>query len=123
MLKCKKKIANYRPFFLKYVLTQELRVVKGLVTMAQGPINLSLFGLKVARGTPNRVFAFFFFFLLKKCLETNFTVKVNDKNSNGDYRPFNGHLQIEGSCAYIYLPNAHAFCAYCGVISGVLTTC
>ena len=78
MLKCKKKIPNYRPFFLKYVLTQELRVVKGLVTMAQGPINLSFFGLKVVRGTPNRVFAFFFF-SLKKCLETNFTVKVNDE--------------------------------------------
>ena len=29
--------------------------------MAQGPINLSLFGSKVARGTPNRVFAIFFF--------------------------------------------------------------
>ena len=43
-----------------YVLTEELRVVKGLVTMAQGPINLSLFGSKLARGTPNRVFAFFF---------------------------------------------------------------
>ena len=81
MLKCKKKIPNYRPFFLKYVLTQKLRVVKGLETMAQGPINLSLFGLKVARGTPNRVFPFFFFFFfsLKKCSETNFTVKVNDE--------------------------------------------
>ena len=77
MLKCKNKIPNYKPFFLKYVLTQELRVVKGLVTMAQGPINFSLFGLKVAQGTPNRVFAFFF--IIKKCLETNFTVKVNDK--------------------------------------------
>ena len=28
--------------------------------MAQGPINLSLFGSKVARGTPNRVLQFFF---------------------------------------------------------------
>ena len=31
--------------------------------MAQGPINLSLFGSKVARGTPNRVFAIFFFLI------------------------------------------------------------
>ena len=31
--------------------------------MAQGPINLSLFGSKVARGTPKRIFAIFFFFL------------------------------------------------------------
>ena len=29
--------------------------------MAQGPINLSLFGSKVARGTPNRVFAKLYF--------------------------------------------------------------
>ena len=29
--------------------------------MAQGPINLSLFGSKVARGTPNPIFAIFFF--------------------------------------------------------------
>ena len=49
--------------------------------MAQGPINLSLFGSKVARGTPDRVFAFFLiiFFPLKKCLETNFTVKFHGR--------------------------------------------
>ena len=78
MLKCKKKFPNYRPSFLTYVLTQELRVVKGLVTMAQGPINLSLFGLKVARA-PEKEFLLFFFLSLKNCLETHFTVKVNGK--------------------------------------------
>ena len=50
--------------------------------MVQGPINLSLFGSKVARG-PQTVFlffwCFFFFFRIKKCLETDFTVKVNVK--------------------------------------------
>ena len=64
MLKCKKKIPNYRPSVLTCVLTQQLRVVKGLVTMAQGPINLSLFGLKVAGAPQTEFFAFFFFFSL-----------------------------------------------------------
>ena len=48
--------------------------------MVQGPIHLSLFGSKVARG-PQTVFLFFwcFLFRIKKCLETDFTVKVNVK--------------------------------------------
>ena len=70
--------------------------------MAQGPINVSLFGLKVARGTPNRVCAFFTFFFHSKNVEKRILLyKLTVRNSNGDYRPFNGHLQMEGSCAYI----------------------
>ena len=51
---------------------------KKKVTMAQGSINLSLFGLKVARGTPNRVFAFFLiiFFSTQKMFRSEFYCKI-----------------------------------------------
>ena len=41
--------------------------------MAEGPINLSLFGSKVARETPNTDFAFFFVFVLIFFPNCNFT--------------------------------------------------
>ena len=36
MKKCKKTISNYRPFLILYILIEELRVVKGLVTYGLG---------------------------------------------------------------------------------------
>ena len=58
--------------------------------MAQGPINLSLFGSKVARGTPNRVFAIFFF--LKPF--AYYLAKYVQLFLSGDAITFNGQEQL-----------------------------
>ena len=83
--------------------------------MVHGPINLSLFGSKVARG-PQTVFLFFWcFFRIKKCLETDFTVKVNVKKQRRLDRS-----TVTFKFMDKVLTNAHSFCTGDGVaISGL----
>ena len=65
------------------------------------------------------MFLFFwcFFFRIKKCLETDFTVKVNVKKTT--FRPFDGHFKfmdkVLTNALQKNLSNAHAFCTGNGV--------
>ena len=91
--------------------------------MVQGPINLSLFGSKVPRGTQTVFLFFWCFFRVKECLETDFTVKVNVKKQRRLDRStvtfkFMDKV-LTNAYRYINLSNAHAFCTGDGVaISG-----